>query len=447
MKKELSETIKIAGKLADNWVPMKIQYDHTPGAVVCIAVEGKPKYTKAFGLANVENNIATKADSLFRVASMSKMFTAVAIMHLQEAGQLRIDDKVVQYLPWFKGKSKQTDLANVTIRQLLSHNSGIFRDGVEFQWWDDKFPQSLTKTISNNSIVFENATTFKYSNHGFAVLGAIIEKLSGTTYIEYVTKNVIGPLGLKNTYPDLPDELPKNLATGYERRMPGKDERKPEPNIKTFAYASATGFVSTAKDVAAFLASLHLDAKKSILSRESKKEMMRIHGTVEDDEMYGLGLALDKIDGHNTYGHSGGFAGYITNALSGAENNIQVIVLTNTISGTAWNISRGLFKAIYKLQDMKGAKYKADDPYSGAYRCRWGDPVVVAVGDDLIEFGAPANDPAEAWDKLEKKKQHVFEDTKKEGFDSAGERVQFRKIKDGEATEMIASGMIWNRII
>src|SRR3990167_5521255 len=113
MKNELNEAIKVTGKIIDNWLPIKIRYDHTPGAVVCIAVNGVPKYVSAFGVSDINKETAMKKDAQFRVASMSKMFTAVCIMQLQEKNQLKLDDKVCEYLSWFKGKTKETDLANI----------------------------------------------------------------------------------------------------------------------------------------------------------------------------------------------------------------------------------------------------------------------------------------------------------------------------------------------
>lgn len=159
MKKELEKAISIAGKIIDNWLPIKIMYDHTPGAVICIATDGKTQYLKAFGKAHLSTNTLMKPDHLFRIASISKMFTAVAILQLQEQGKIKLDDTVSTYLPWFTEKNKNTDLSAITIRQLLSHQSGIFRDGKSRHWVTDKFPKSVSDMISKNAIIFDNNTT------------------------------------------------------------------------------------------------------------------------------------------------------------------------------------------------------------------------------------------------------------------------------------------------
>ena len=174
---------------------------------------------------------------------------------------------------------------------------------------------------------------------------------------------------------------------------------------------------------------------------------MQVHGITEDDEMYGLGLDLDKDSGRLTYGHSGGFAGYTTNATSEPEDNVQVIVLTNTISNTAWAVSNNLMRLIYKLKAMKDIEYIEKEPYSGTYRCRWGDLTVVSLGKNLVDFGSGALNPVKAWSVMEPKKKHTFANTEKSGFGAPGEEVRFTEIKNGKAQEMSNDGMTWKRII
>jgi D-alanyl-D-alanine carboxypeptidase len=446
MNKELNQLIKVTGKLVDNWLPLKIQYDHTPGAVVCIAVNGVPKHLRAFGLSDIDKKINMKKNAQFRVASMSKMFTAVSIMKLQEKGKLRLDDKVVEYISWFKGKNNETNLENVTIRQLLSHSSGISRDGTDQQWVNDEFRKNLKGTISSNTIVFDNGTTMKYSNYGYALLGEVIKKVSGTTYEKFTIEEIIKPLNLKDTLPDLSKEIATKITRGYQRWKPDIIDRKTEPNIKTNAYASATGFISTAKDLAIFLASLHPDAKKSVLNKESRKMMLQVQSIINDEQMYGLGLCIESLSSQQTYGHGGGFAGYVTKAISHKRDNVQVIVLTNTQSRTAGVVSSSVMHLLYKLKDMKSIKHIAKDPYSGIYRNRWVDYVHVLIGDNLIGFSASVNNPAKAWTIYKKKKQHIFKNEDVVGFGDPGENIIFKNIQNGEAQVLKSDGGDMKRI-
>jgi D-alanyl-D-alanine carboxypeptidase len=447
MKKDPRRVIKIAGKVIDSWLPLKIGYDHTPGAVVCIAQNGVPIYVRAFGVSDIVSRTPMLPDSQFRVASMSKMFTAVAVMQLQERGKLRLDDKVVTYLPWFQGKRKKIDLSNVTIRQLLSHQSGIWRDGDEHQWINDTFPRDLTNTMTQKSGIFENATTFKYSNHGYAVLGLIIETVAAATYEDYCFEEIIRPLKLKNTFADLPAVVPKKLVHGYVRWVPGMSERVSEPHIKTHAYAPATGFISDVNDLAVFLASLNIESKKSVLSRESRKAMVQVHGLCEEKERYGLGLALDIIADQATYGHSGGFPGYVSNAVAVSESNLQVIVLTNTQSRTAGQVSDGVVRLVSKLSAMPDALYTEDEPYSGVYRSRWGDTAIVSLGDQLVAFSSAVGCPTQDWTMYKKEKRHVFRNTKKSGFGNPGETIWFVNHKNGKAEQAVTDADVSQRIL
>jgi D-alanyl-D-alanine carboxypeptidase len=446
MNKELLEAIKVTGKIVDYWLPLKIGYDHTPGAVVCIAVNGVPQYLKSFGFSNIKTETKLKANAQFRVASMSKMFTAVAIMQQQEKGLLRLDDKVVDHLSWFSGKNKETDLKNVTIRQLLSHTSGIFRDGIEQQWITDKFPSSLEGTINASSIVFDNGITTKYSNHGYATLGAVIEKVSGQTYSNYIKENIILPLKLKDTLPDFEENSTPKLTPGYKRWIPDQTERDTEPNIKTNAYAPATGFVSTANDLAVFLAAINTNSKRNILCRESRKAMQQIQGLINSEESYGLGLIIETTSGQNTYGHSGGFAGYVTNAISHREDNIQVIVLTNTQSPTAGLVADSTMRMIYNLKNTPGVKFINNDPYSGIYRNRWIDTSVVTTGEEIVTFSPATPNPVNFWSKYKKVKSNIFKNQDKTGFGTPGETFKFQKIKGGKSMEIKSDAMNSERI-
>jgi len=413
---------------------------------VCIAVNGTAKYLKSFGFSDTEKKIEMNVNAQFRIASMSKMFTAVAILQLQEKGKLRLDDMVIEYISWFKGKNMKTDLSNVTIRQLLSHSSGIFRDGAEQQWVDDMFPMKLDKAVSPKTIVFDNGTTMKYSNYGYALLGLIIEKVSGTSYEKYVTEEIITPLKLKNTLPDLPNEIPKELARGYKRWTPDLIIRELEPNIKANSYASATGFISTAKDLALFLSSLHPDAKKSVLGRESRKTMQQVQSIIDNNQMYGLGLSLENISGQQTYGHGGGFAGYVTKAITHKKDNMQVIVLTNTQSRTAGVVSSSILKLIYTLKGMDATRYIKDDPYSGIYRNRWVDWVHILIGDSLIGFSASENSPVDTCTMYTKKKEHTYINGEGAGFGDAGEHIIFKDIQNGKAQNIKSDGGDMRRI-
>lgn len=447
MEKDYAKAIKYTTKILDAWLPWKIQYDRIPGLAVGVVHNGKLVYQKGFGNADVESKIAVTPKTCFRIASISKTFTAVAIMQLVEEGKINLDDRVEKYLPWFKAQTKDFDSSNITIRQVLSHTGGIFRDGNTPHWENDKFPDlaGLKKSISNKTVVFENLTKFKYSNLGFALLGEIIKKASGLDYNEYVTKHIIKKIGMERTVPDFKNEHEEWLAKGYSRPIPNK-EREVFPYSETKAYAPAAGFISNISDLAKYIAALSLKRKEAnaLVGKESKKEMMREYWpTGEENESYGLGFAIYKIEKRKIVGHDGGIAGFITRISLDVENDIGVITLTNTYNSSCGSINTGIFETIYKFVDEKskyseGKKIPSQEKFEGAYRSRWSDTIVVGIDINLIAFEAKTNSPVNDGTLLRPKAKNKFLMETKSNFDSPGEFAKFifeRKTK--EATRVI----------
>jgi len=434
MEKDYTKSIKYATKILDAWLPLKIQYDRIPGLAVGIVHNGKLAYQKGFGFADVESKIAISPKTNFRIASISKTFTAVAIMQLVEQEKINLDDKIEKYLPWFKAQTKDSDSSNITIRQVLSHTGGVFRDGNTPHWENDKFPDlaGLKKSISNKSVVFENLTKFKYSNFGFALLGEVIKKASGLDYDDYVIKHIIKKLGMERTASDFKKEQEKWLAKGYSRPIPNK-EREAFLHSQTKVYAPAIGFLSNVSDLAKYLATMSLKRKgtNALLDKESKKEMVREYwATGEENESYGLGFDIYKIEKRKIVGHGGGFAGFITQISLDVENDIGVITLTNTNDSSCGSINTGIFESIYKFVDEKskyseGKKISSQEKFEGAYRSRWGDTIIVGIDTNLVAFDPKANSPVKNGTLLKPKAKNKFLMEPKSNFDSPGEFTTF----------------------
>lgn len=218
--------------------------------VVLIANDGKPILHQAYGLANRELNAPNAPDTKFNLGSINKMFTAIAIRQLASAGKLSLNDTVRKHLP----DSPLLSAEVITIQQLLEHRSGlgdIFNEN-----WDRK-PKNELRSIgdylplfANEPLQFEPGKRQQYSNAGYIVLGAIIEKLSGQTYYDYVRENIFAPAAMKNTESYELDAIVLNRAVGYTQRgLPGK-----RSNIYTLPSrgSSAGGGYSTAPDLLKF---------------------------------------------------------------------------------------------------------------------------------------------------------------------------------------------------
>ena len=443
IKEEILEGVDHASKVINAWLPWKIKYDKVPGISVGLTYKGKLVYKAGYGYAKLNPKIKATPDTCYRIGSISKTFTSIAILQLVENGKLKLDDPIERYLPWVKIRNGKITSKNITIRQLLSHTGGIWRDGNTPHWATDRFPGALElkKSVSKNTMVFENLTRFKYSNFGFALLGEIIQEISGISYTEYVTKNIIKKLDLKHTLPDLDREIIGSLATGYSPIML-QEKRKSCPNVEMKSYAPAAGWTSNVTDLAKFLSVLALNSKDSILSRELKKEMMREHWKTTDEEgFYGLGIGIRKTNRRKFIGHAGGVAGFTSRIAFDPESEIGVITLTNATDGPADSINTGIFETICHFIDNKddyNSKKQQSDmrKYEGCYCWRWWHTSIVGICGKLMAFSPLAESPMKEMTLLLPKNKDEFLIEEANNFAYVGETAKFI-FKNGRKPQLI----------
>ena len=432
--KNIATAINDASHILNLWLPTRVKLSDIPGLSIAIIYKGKVLYKNGFGYADVEKKIKAKEDTIYHIASISKTFTAVAILQLVEKGKIKLDDKVSKYIKWFKGKNKSGDLKDITIRHLLSNTSGIWRDGNTPHWVTGKFPKSLT--LSKDSLIFKPSSEFKYSNYGFSILGAVIKVASGFSYEEYVRKNIVDVLNLKSTYPDYKSQI-KGIATGYGKEVKGY-KREKFSHYKTNAYMPATGFLSNAIDLVKYTHHLSPKTTTPLLKSSSKKKMMQPHKKTEGKDEYCLGIEEYKVNGRKIYGHGGGFQGFTTNLAFDPKNEIGIVALTNATHVPASGFTYGILQMIYNLLDNE-KNYSSKNSlnhnkYGGIYRNLWGDDVVVRAGKSLVQFGLYARSPLEGDNKqfLDPVGRDEFIIKGGSGFHSKGERVKFSKLKNGK---------------
>ena len=420
-------SLKHAARILDAWLPSKTLYDRTPGLSVGIVYKGKLAYARGFGFADIEKRIRSTPDTCYRIASISKTFTAIAILQLAERGKLRLNDPIKKHLEWVDG-----DLKNITIRQLLSHTGGMTRDGNTPHWTNDRFPdlKTLEKSVAETDLVASYRNRFKYSNFGFALLGQVIERVSGMKYDEYVMKSIIKKIGMRHTKPDLTLESIRWLAKGYERPILGR-KRRSFRHVPTHAYASATGFLSNVPDLAKYLSALSMGGRplSITIQKEMTREVART-GTAGGKDGYGLGCMIREIRKHKVIGHGGSFAGFRTRMELDVKNDLGVIVLSNSIDGSPKEISKGIFETIYDLPGILNRygkrKIKGLEKCEGIYRNRWRDVAVVSMGNCLLAFDPRENSPVGMVTILTEKGPGRFLINSKDVFDRIGEEARFR---------------------
>jgi CubicO group peptidase (beta-lactamase class C family) len=266
--------------------------------VVLVARHGKVLLQKAWGLANRETRTPATLDTRFRIGSMNKMFTAVATLQLVEAGKLALDDPIGKYLPDYPNK----DVASkVTVRHLLTHTGGtgdIFGPEFEKNRLTLREHGDYLKLYGSRGLTHEPGVEHQYSNYGFILLGALIEKVTGMSYYDYVRNRIFQPAGMSSTDSLAETDAVPNRSTGYM-----KDNGKWVPNTDTLPWrgTSAGGGYSTAGDLLRFAQALE---SGKLISKASLAA-----ATTPYKEHYGYGFGIQGEGPLRGYGHGGGAPG------------------------------------------------------------------------------------------------------------------------------------------
>lgn len=321
-KEKLTE--KQIKRNVDDLITKLIEADKFSG-VILIAKDGKTIFERASGSANKAWSIQNQTDTKFNVASIGKMFTAVAVAQLAEQGKLAFEDTLEKWLPDYPNKEIA---AKVTVHHLLTHTSGLkeantpdnsFRRG--FRTIKDYLP-----TTPGDTLKFEPGTKLEYSNYGYLLLGAIIEKASGEDYSAYIRRHICQPAGMMNTDNYELDTEPANLATGYMDE-PNKTRRSNAFMLPVKGLPSGLGY-STAGDLVKFHSAL-MGGK--LLNKKSLENVWtgRMNYN-EPDSQYGYGFIVKRYNGTRIIGHGGGWVG-ITNKFDMYPDLGYTVVILNNI--------------------------------------------------------------------------------------------------------------------
>jgi CubicO group peptidase (beta-lactamase class C family) len=330
--------------------------NHVPGIAYGVIIDGKLAHTGTAGLRDVENNAPVDSASVFRIASMTKSFTALSILKLRDDGKLSLDDPAERYVPELKGLAyPTTDSPRLTIRHLLSHSEGFPEDNP----WGD---QQLNRTddemaaMMRSGIPFSNppGIAYEYSNYGFAILGRIVTRVSGQPYATFLRENILEPLGMNSTTMEAAQVPANRLARGYR----WEDERwKPEPPLPDGSFGAMGGMLTSIDDLSRWVGFLmgawppRNDADDGPASRASVREMQqlwrmrpaRVTHTGPDSAVslsalgYGYGLRISQTcDFDYVVAHSGGLPGYGSQMRWLPNYGVGIIALGN-LTYTAWD--------------------------------------------------------------------------------------------------------------
>ncbi|RWZ51555.1 class A beta-lactamase-related serine hydrolase [Labedella phragmitis] len=435
----------------EQWLAFQGAYRRTPGLQAAIRVDDEVVLDTAWGSADLETGEELTTRHLFRIASHSKTMTATAILQLVEAGTVRLDDPIEQWVPELEG----TGLAGVSVRELLGHQGGVIRDGVENNFWQrggeflDR--EALIAGARSDGVVFAPNENFKYSNIGFSLLGLVIEAATGRSYNEHVSESIATRLGLADSGPEYDPERADEYAAGHTGLTAGDDSRHRIEHVDTRAMAAATGWFSTARDLTTYGAAhwfgdvtLVSDASKRLLQREESR--VEAHG--RELGRYGLGFELRTIGDRDLVGHSGGYPGHITRTWIDPTDRLVVSVLTNAVDGPADALVTGLVQLIDLALDAARAIEEDDTAvdtdlsrFTGRFANMWGVTDIVDLGGRLASVGPRAPEPIGAYQFLEVVGDDELRTESVPGFGATGERVLIERSDDGAITAVTMGGM------
>jgi D-alanyl-D-alanine carboxypeptidase len=322
--KEAAETSDAATVRAiESLVEGKLKAEE-PGAAILVARNGKVIFRRAYGMANVETKTPLKPDDVFRIGSVTKQFTAVAILMLADEGKLSVSDEITKYLPDFPTRGKR-----ITIEHLLTHTSGIrgYTEMPDFQKTINErvSVNAMIDRFKNEQLQFDPGTRWSYSNSGYFLLGAIVEKVSGMDYAAFMAKRIFIPLEMKDTAYEGVERSGKKRVEGYT-----KAERFAVDGPIDMSQPYAAGaLVSTVDDLLVW--NNAITAGKLLKPQTWKAAFTPFTLADGSKTTYGYGWQINKFQGKNTIEHGGGINGFASNGVRFPDEGVFVAVLKNAI--------------------------------------------------------------------------------------------------------------------
>jgi len=440
--------VQTALETARVWLEAQRAYDQIPGISAAIVSDQDELWAGGYGYADLASKRSADADTIYSICSISKLFTSIATMQLRDAGKLRLDDPVAAHLPWFAIKRTEPDGPEITIEGLLTHAAGLPREADGPYWTEATFPthDEIVAGLRSQETLYPAERYFQYSNLGLTLAGEIVAAESHMPYADYVRRNILEPLELRHTTPEMPEgERGHHLATGYSG-MTRSGSRRPAPFFLAKGIAPAAGYASTAGDLGRFASwqfRLLEHGGKEVLSANTLREMQRVHFVDPDFETtWGLGFSVIRRDGKSFVGHGGSCPGFQTELLMKMDDRIATVFMANAqgVNTQLWayrlyEIVAPAIRAARKEPEKANAPDPALDPYIGTYEGPpyfSGEVAVVRWEDGLALLPLPTMDPVKAITKLKRVGDHRFRRIRSD--ETLGEEIVFEMGPDGKAT-------------
>lgn len=370
------EKIQTTFTVIDHMYKKYAEDNHIPGISFGLVVDGQLVYKNSYGYTDIKKKIPVSSSSLFRIASMSKSFTCMAILKLRDEGKLNLDDPAWRYIPELKNlKYPTTDAPVITVRHLMTHSAGFPEDNP----WGDRQLADTDKDLMDfiaRQINFSNVpgVAFEYSNLGFALQGKIITKVSGMRYQDYIKKNILEPLGMKTTTYEYRDVAPGKLAHGYRWLNNQWNEEELLHDTKDGSWGAMGAMISSIDEYAAYMA-LHLSAWPPANAKEAgpvkRSSIREMHQPWRWDRMtpdfkfpdgrtcvtanaYCYGLRwMNDCNGRTYIFHSGGLPGFGSQWRIMPEYGIGVAAFGNRTYAPMSFINLAVLDTIIKMAGLQ----------------------------------------------------------------------------------------------
>jgi CubicO group peptidase (beta-lactamase class C family)/D-alanyl-D-alanine dipeptidase len=325
----------VAGALQP-FIQRELAEKQLPAISIALVDDQQIVWARGFGYADPESKAPATASTIYRVGSVSKLFTDIGIMQLVERGELQLDAPVTDYLPDFRPKNAFAK--PITLRELMSHRSGLVREPPVGHYFDPTEPSlaATVKSLNETSLVYEPGRHTKYSNAGIAVVGYVLERRKGDSFTKYLKRAALEPMGMETSAFEAEPRLTADLAKAFMWTYDGRIFAAPTFQL---GIGPAGCLYSSATDLGKFLSVLFAGGRSGsgqVLKRETLEQMWQPQfAKPEETTGFGIGFRLAKFEGHRLVGHGGAIYGFATELAALPDDKLGVVAVTTDDSANA----------------------------------------------------------------------------------------------------------------
>jgi serine beta-lactamase-like protein LACTB len=357
----------------DRFIAHEVADKRLPALSIALVDDQKIVWAKGYGFADVDKKKPATADTVYRVGSVSKLFTDIAVMQLVEQGKLDLDAPVTKYLPDFKPISKYDK--PITLRKLMSHRSGLVREPPAGNYFDPSVPalDRTVRSLNQTEVLFEPGTQTKYSNAGVAVVGLVVQETQKQRFARHLYNRVLDPLGMKHSAFEPTLELNKDLAAAVMWTYDGREFAAPTFEL---GMAPAGCMYSTVNDLGRFMSALFAGGKGpggQVLKAETLQQMLTPQFAKDGEKTgFGIGFSIAELDGHKRIGHGGAIYGFATELSALPDDKLGAVVVTSrdVANGVTRHIATLALQQMLAVRQNKPAPKIAVTGPVGAERAR-----------------------------------------------------------------------------